>query len=98
MGDEFMRFEERGGTNIGVITAPAGKGFSAPYIFGQNFWNRKNNEDITFWGCNGAGNERVEYMRWNQSGQSLDFNAPINNSFTATTGNIIDTTVSDMKD
>ena len=96
-GDEFMKLEERGGSNIDVITAPAGKGFSAPYIFGQNFWNRTNNEDITFWGGNGAGTDRVEYMRWNQSGQSLDFNAPIDNTNIAVIGNIIDTTVSDER-
>ena len=92
-----MKFEERGGSNIDIITTPAGKGFSAPYIFGQNFWNRTNNEDITFWGGNGAGTDRVEYMRWNQSGQSLDFNAPIDNTGIAITGNIIDTTVSDER-
>ena len=96
-GDEYMKFEERGGSNIDIITTPAGKGFSAPYIFGQNFWNRTNNEDITFWGGNGAGTDRVEYMRWNQSGQSLDFNAPIDNTGIAITGNIIDTTVSDER-
>ena len=96
-GDEYMKFEERGGSNIDIITTPAGKGFSAPYIFGQNFWNRTNNEDITFWGGNGAGTDRVEYMRWNQSGQPLDFNAPIDNTGIAITGNIIDTTVSDER-
>ena len=36
-------------------------------------------------------------MRWNQSGQSLDFNAPIDNTGIAITGNIIDTTVSDER-
>ena len=36
-------------------------------------------------------------MRWNYLGQSVDFDALIDNTGLATTGNIIDTTVSDKR-
>ena len=36
-------------------------------------------------------------MRWNYTAQQLDFNAPIDNTGIAITGNIIDTTVSDER-
>ena len=36
-------------------------------------------------------------MRWNYTDQSLDFNAPIDNTNIAVKGNIVDTTVSDER-
>ena len=41
--------------------------------------------------------KRVEYMKWNRSAQTLDFNAPIDNTGLPITGNIFDTTVSDER-
>ena len=53
--------------------------------------------DTTFFGSNVAGDDRVEYMRWNYTDQSLDFNCPIDNTGLPITGNIFDTTVSDER-
>ena len=36
-------------------------------------------------------------MKWNRAGQTLDFNAPIDNTNISIIGNIIDTTVSDER-
>ena len=36
-------------------------------------------------------------MRWNYTDQSVDFNAPIDNTGTAITGNLIDTSVTDER-
>ena len=36
-------------------------------------------------------------MKWNYLSQSLDFNAPVDNTGLAITGNIVDTTVSDER-
>ena len=36
-------------------------------------------------------------MKWNRTDQSLDFNAPIDNTNIAVIGNIVDTTVSDER-
>ena len=94
-GTEYMRLQDLTGTD--VLTMTAGKGMSAPFMFSQNYWNRSNGEDTTFWGSNSAGTDRVEFMRWNYTDQSLDFNAPIDNTGLAITGNIIDTTVSDER-
>ena len=53
--------------------------------------------DTIFYGANSAGDNRVEYMKWNRSAQTLDFNAPIDNTGLPITGNIFDTTVSDER-
>ena len=45
----------------------------------------------TFFGSNTAGDDRVEYMKWNYTSQQLDFNAPIDNTGVAIIGNIVDT-------
>ena len=67
------------------------------HVFGNRFWNRSFSSDTTFFGSNVAGDDRVEYMRWNYLSQSVDYNAPIDNTGIAITGNIIDTTVSDER-
>ena len=94
-GIEYMRLQDLTGTD--VLTMTAGKGMSAPFMFSQNYWNRSNGEDTTFWGSNSAGTDRVEFMRWNYTDQSVDYNAPIDNTGLSITGNIIDTTVSDER-
>ena len=59
--------------------------------------NRANGFDTVYTGSISAGDGRIDYMVWNHSAESVDFNSPIDNSFTAITGNIIDTTVSDER-
>ena len=44
-----------------------------------------------------SGDNRIEYMKWNRTDQSLDFNSPIDNTNISIIGNIIDTTVSDER-
>ena len=71
--------------------------FSSPKVYSNEYLNRTSTYDTVFYGANSTSDGRVEYMRWNRSEQSLDFNSPIDNTGIAITGNIIDTTVSDER-
>ena len=71
--------------------------FSSPKVYSNEYLNRTSSYDTVFYGANSTSDGRVEYMRWNRTTQSLDFNAPIDNTGIAITGNIIDTTVSDER-
>ena len=71
--------------------------FSSPKVYSNEYFNRTSTYDTVFYGANSTSDGRVEYMRWNRTEQSLDFNAPIDNTGIAITGNIIDTTVSDER-
>ena len=98
-GTEFIRCETSAGidnNNIINIT-PSDGGMSAVNVYGNSFKNRTLTSDTVFYGANSAGNNRVEYMKWNRTDQSLDFNAPIDNTNIAVIGNIVDTTVSDER-
>ena len=53
--------------------------------------------DTVFNGSNVGDTAYLEYFRFNHASESCDFNVPIDNSGTAITGNIIDTTVSDER-
>ena len=94
-GIEYFRLDDLTGTDI--LNVANDKGVSASYVFGNRFWNRSFSSDTTFFGSNVAGDDRVEYMRWNYTDQSLDFNCPIDNTGLPITGNIFDTTVSDER-
>ena len=94
-GVEYFRLDDLTGTDI--LNVANDKGVSASYVFGNRFWNRSFSSDTTFFGSNVAGDNRVEYMKWNYLSQSVDYNAPIDNTGLAITGNIIDTTVSDER-
>ena len=94
-GVEYFRLDDLTGTDI--LNVANDKGVSASYVFGNRFWNRSFSSDTTFFGSNVAGDDRVEYMKWNYLSQSVDYNAPIDNTGIAITGNIIDTTVSDER-
>ena len=94
-GVEYFRLDDLAGTDI--LNVANDKGVSASYVFGNRFWNRSFSSDTTFFGSNVAGDDRVEYMKWNYLSQSVDYNAPIDNTGLAITGNIIDTTVSDER-
>ena len=71
--------------------------FSSPKVYSNEYLNRTSTYDTVFYGANSTSDGRVEYMRWNRTEQSLDFNAPIDNTGIAITRNIIDTTVSDER-
>ena len=94
-GVEYFRLDDLTGTDI--LNVANDKGVSASYVFGNRFWNRSFSSDTTCFGSNVAGDDRVEYMKWNYLSQSVDYNAPIDNTGLAITGNIIDTTVSDER-
>ena len=72
---------------------------SAVNVYCNSFKNRTLTSDTIFYGANSAGDNRIEYMKWNRTAtdQSLDFNAPIDNTNISIIGNIIDTTVSDER-
>ena len=100
--NEIMRFETYTDVNSGNETYPlvnveATARLSCNHVYITHILNRAGQFDNTFQGSNVLGTARVEYMRWNYADQSLDFNAPIDNTNTAVIGNIVDTTVSDER-
>ena len=100
--NEIMRFENYTDVNSGNETYPlinveATARLSCNHLYITHILNRAGQFDNTFRGSNALGTARVEYMRWNYADQSLDFNAPIDNTNISIIGNIIDTTVSDER-
>ena len=100
--NEIMRFQNYTDVNSGNETYPlinveATARLSCNHVYITHILNRAGQFDNTFQGSNAAGTARVEYMRWNFTDQSLDFNAPIDNTNIAVIGNIVDTTVSDER-
>ena len=100
--NEIRRFENYTDVNSGNETYPlinveATARLSCNHVYITHILNRAGQFDNTFQGSNAAGTARVEYMRWNCADQSLDFNAPIDNTNIAVIGNIVDTTVSDER-
>ena len=71
--------------------------FSSPKVYANEYLNRTSTYDTVFYGANSTSDGRVEYMKWNRADQSLDFNAPVDNTNIAVIGNIVDTTVSDER-
>ena len=71
--------------------------FSSPKVYANEYLNRTSTYDTVFYGANSTSDGRVEYMKWNRADQSLDFNAPIDNTNIAVIGNIVDVTVSDER-
>ena len=98
-GTEIFKCETSAGidNNDIINITPSGGGMSAVNVYGNSFKNRTLTSDTIFYGANSAGDNRVEYMKWNRTDQSLDFNAPIDNTNIAVIGNIVDTTVSDER-
>ena len=98
-GTEIFKLEASVGVDNNDIinVSGANAGVSAVNVYGNSFKNRNLISDTVFYGANSAGDNRVEYMKWNRTDQSLDFNAPIDNTNIAVIGNIVDTTVSDER-
>ena len=86
-----------GGETYELIDVQAGSRFSSYHLYTNRLVNRTASFDTFFEGSNAGGTGHVEYMRWNYTDQSLDFNAPIDNTNIAVIGNIVDTTVSDER-
>ena len=86
-----------GGETYELIDVQAGSRFSSYHLYTNRLVNRTASFDTFFEGSNADGSGHVEYMRWNYTDQSLDFNAPIDNTNIAVIGNIVDTTVSDER-
>ena len=80
-----------------IITVENDAGLSLPDLFANEFLNRTRQYDTVFWGSHPTADSRVEYMRYNYAGESLDFNTVIDNTGLAVIGNIVNTTVSDKK-
>ena len=98
-GTEIFKLEASVGVDNNDIinVSGANAGVSAVNVYGNSFKNRNLISDTIFYGANSAGDNRVEYMKWNRSAQSVDYNAPIDNTGLPITGNIFDTTVSDER-
>ena len=98
-GTEIFKCETSAGidNNNIINVTPTGGGMSAVNVYCNSFKNRTLTSDTVFYGANSAGDNRIEYMKWNRADQSLDFNAPIDNTNISIIGNIIDTTVSDER-
>ena len=86
-----------GGETYELIDVQAGSRFSSYHLYTNRLVNRTASFDTFFEGSNADGSGHVEYMRWNYTDQSLDFNAPIDNTNIAVIGNIVDTTISDER-
>ena len=97
-GIEFFNFLSSVGVdNNDIINVAEGAGISAQNVYGNLFKSRSLGFDTIFYGSNTGATARVEYMRYNYAGESLDFNCPIDNTGLLITGNIVDTTVSDER-
>ena len=97
-GTEIFKCQTSAGIdNNNIINLSGTGGVSAVNVYGNSFKNRTLTSDTVFYGANSAGDNRIEYMKWNRTDQSLDFNAPIDNTNISIIGNIIDTTVSDER-
>ena len=92
-GTEFFRLNDQSS----LVEVAVGHAVSAPDIYSNDYLNRTRQVDTVFYGSVVSADARVEYMRWNYTDQSLDFNAPIDNTNIAVIGNIVDTTVSDER-
>ena len=98
LGTEIFKCQTSAGIdNNNIINVSGTGGVSAVNVYGNSFKNRTLTSDTIFYGANSAGDNRVEYMKWNRAEQTLDFNAPIDNTNIAVIGNIVDTTVSDER-
>ena len=92
-GTEFFRLNDQSS----LVEVAVGHALTAPDIYANDYLNRTRQIDTVFYGSVVSADARVEYMRWNYANQSLDFNAPIDNTNIAVIGNIVDTTVSDER-
>ena len=76
-GTEIFQCQTSAGIdNNNIINVSGTGGVSAVNVYGNSFKNRTLTSDTIFYGANSAGDNRVEYMKWNRADQSLDFNAP----------------------
>ena len=97
-GVEYFRLRDlTNPVDVDVVSVADDKGLSTPDLYTNEILNRSWSFDTVYSGSNAGGTARVEYMRWNYTDQSLDFNAPIDNTNIAVIGNIVDTTVSDER-
>ena len=98
-GTEIFECETSAGIDNNDILniTPIRGGMTASNLYCNSFKNRTLTSDTVFHGANSVGDNRIEYMKWNRTDQSLDFNAPIDNTNISIIGNIIDTTVSDER-
>ena len=92
-GTEFFRLNDQSS----LVEVAVGHALTAPDVYSNDYLNRTRQIDTVFYGSVVSADARVEYMRWNYTDQSLDFNAPIDNTNIAVIGNIVDTTVSDER-
>ena len=92
-GIEFFKLNDQSS----LVEVAVGHALSAPDVYANDYLNRTRQRDTVFYGSVVSDDARVEYMKWNYRDQSLDFNAPIDNTNIAVIGNIVDTTVSDER-
>ena len=92
-GTEFFRLNDQSS----LVEVAVGHALTAPDVYANDYRNRTRQIDTVFYGSVVSADARVEYMRWNYTDQSLDFNAPIDNTGLAVKGNIFDTTASDER-
>ena len=87
-GNELFKLREfTGNGDYLLIDVEPTTRLSCNHMYVNLFCNRTTGFDTTFQGSNQvADGGRVEYMRWNYTDQSVDFNAPIDNTGTAIAG------------
>ena len=92
-GTEFFRLNDPSS----LVEVAVGHAITAPDVYANDYRNRTRQIDTVFYGSVVSADARVEYMRWNYTDQSLDFNAPIDNTGLGVIGNIFDTTASNER-
>ena len=92
-GTEFFRLNDQSS----LVEVAVGHAITAPDVYANDYRNRTRQIDTVFYGSVVSADARVEYMRWNYTDQSLDFNAPIDNTGLGVIGNIFDTTASNER-
>ena len=70
-GIEYFRLTTA--SEADVVSLATGKGLSATLMYCNTYSTRVLTNDTIFLGANTAGNGRTEYMRYNHTGESVDF-------------------------
>ena len=70
-GIEYFRLTTA--SEADVVSLATGKGLSATLMYCSTYSTRVLTNDTIFLGANTAGNGRTEYMRYNHTGESVDF-------------------------
>ena len=84
-GEEYFRLTTA--SEADVVSLATGKGLSATLMYCNTYSTRVLTNDTIFLGANTAGNGRTEYMRYNHTGESVDFPKTVKTNTINSNGN-----------